>query len=276
LKTQPTLRKSMTTFIGQGSVLTFKFASFAHRLNDKSLYGTKARIGLLLPAANHILEPEFCRLLPEGTSLHTARMLNKEADIRDTEEMNKHLMEAAIELSIIQPSIVAYGCTSGSFIKGVGSDLEMAKRISSVVNAPAITTSTAVVEALRRFGMRKLSVATPYVDEVNLKEKKFLQDHGFEVLEIRGMGIQKAFEIGLVESEKVHEFARKTFKKGSDGLFLSCTNLRTLQVIKRLETELQKPVVSSNQATIWATLGMVKLKTSAEGYGELFNQPFQR
>ena len=241
----------------------------------KILYGTKARIGLLLPAANHILEPEFYKLLPEGVSLHTARMLNREADLRDTAEMNKHMMEAALELSIIQPSIVAYGCTSGSFMEGVGSDLEMAKRISSVVNAPAITTSTAVVKALRELGLKKLSVATPYIDEVNIKEKEFLQGHGFEVLEIRGMGIRKAFEIGVVESDKVYEFAKKSFREGSDGLFLSCTNLRTLQVIERLEKELEKPVVSSNQATIWATLGMLRSKVAAKGYGELFTHSFQ-
>jgi maleate isomerase len=238
------------------------------------MYGTKARIGLLLPAANHVLEPEFYRLLPEGVSLHTARMLNREADLKDTAEMNKHMMEATLELSIIQPKIVVYGCTSGSFMKGVGSDLKMAKRISSVVNAPAITTSTAFIGALRELGLKKLSVATPYIDEVNLKEREFLQGHGFEVLEIRGMGIRMAFDIGLVESERVYEFAKKTFKEGSDGLFLSCTNLRTLQVIERLEKELKKPVISSNQATIWATLGMVGLKTPTEGYGELFTYTF--
>jgi len=229
---------------------------------------------LLLPAANHVLEPEFYKLLPKGVSLHTSRMLNREANLRDTAEMNKHIMEAAVELSIIQPNVVAYGCTSGSFMKGLGWDLEIAKRISSVVKATAITTSTAVIKALQELGLKKLSVATPYIEEVNIKEKEFLQGHGFEVLEIRGMRILKAFEIGLVESDKVYEFAMKTFRDGSDGLFLSCTNLRTLEVIKWLEKDLRKSVVSSNQATIWATLGMARLKAPIKGYGELFAHPF--
>jgi len=184
------------------------------------------------------------------------------------------MIEAALELSIIEPSVVAYGCTSGSFMNGVGSDLEMAKRISSVVKAPAITTSTAVIKALKELGLKKLSVATPYIDEVNVKEKEFLKSYGFEVLEIRGMGIRKAFGIGLVESNKVYEFAKKTFNEGSDGLFLSCTNMRTLEVIKHLEKEIGKPVVSSNQATIWATLGMIRLNTPTDGYGELFTHTF--
>ena len=169
---------------------------------------------MLLPAANHVLEPEFYKLLPKGVSLHTSRMLNREANLRDTAEMNKHIMEAAVELSIIQPNVVAYGCTSGSFMKGLGWDLEIAKRISSVVKATAITTSTAVIKALQELGLKKLSVATPYIEEVNIKEKEFLQGHGFEVLEIRGMRILKAFEIGLVESDKVYEFAiRALFSK---------------------------------------------------------------
>lgn len=238
------------------------------------MYGTKARIGLLLPAANHVLEPEFYKILPKEVSLHTARMLNREANLRDTVEMNKHMMEAAVELSIIQPNIVAYGCTSGSFMNGVGSDLEMAKRINSVVNVPVITTSSAVVKALRELRLKRLSVATPYLDEVNAKEREFLEGHEFEVLKIRGMGIRKAFEIGLVESSRVYQFAKKAFKGGSDGLFLSCTNLRTLEVIKRLEKTIGKPVVSSNQATIWATLGMIGLKARGEAYGELFTHAF--
>ena len=78
----------------------------------------------------------------------------------------------------------------------------------------------------------------------------------------------------MVESNKIYDFAKKILREGSDGLFLSCTNLRTLQVIKLLEKELEKPVVSSNQATIWATLGMVRLKAPAKGYGELFTHTF--
>lgn len=160
-------------------------------------------------------------------------------------------------------------------MKGAGSDLDISKKISSVVNAPTITTSTAVISALKELELKKLSVATPYIDELNVREKQFLQDYGFEVLEIRGMGIRKAFEIGLVESKKVEEFAKKTFRKQSDGLFLSCTNLRTLQVIELLEKEIGRPVISSNQATIWATLGMIRLKASTEKFGELFSRSFR-
>ena len=241
----------------------------------KSLYGTRARIGLLLPAANHVLEPEFSELIPVGVSLHTARMLNREADLRGTEEMNRYIMDAALELSIIQPNVAVYGCTSGSFMNGVGSDLDISKKISLVVNAPAITTSTAVICALKELDLKKLSVATPYIDELNVREKQFLQGNGFEVLEIMGMGIRNAFEIGLVESKNVEEFAKKAFSKQSDGLFLSCTNLRTLQIIELLEKEMGIPVISSNQATIWATLGLIRLKASTEKFGELFSRSFR-
>ena len=123
--------------------------------------------------------------------------------------------------------------------------------------------------------LKKLSVATPYIDELNVKERQFLQGHGFEVLELRGMGIRNAFEIGLVESKKVEEFAKKAFIKKSDGLFLSCTNLRTLQIIELLEEEIGIPVISSNQATIWATLGLIRLKASTEKFGELFSRSFR-
>jgi len=235
-----------------------------------NLYGAKARIGLILPAANHVLEPEFWRLLPKGVSLHTSRMLNTEASLKDTEQMNRHMVKAARELSIIQPSIVAYGCTTGSFMKGLGWDLEISKKIGSVVNAPVMTTSTGVIKALKEMRVKTLSVASPYIEEVNVREREFLEAHGFQVLEIRGMGILNAFEIGLVDSKEVYEFGKRIFKEGSDTLFLSCTNLRTLEIIERLEKELNKPVVSSNQATIWATLGMVELKAPAKGYGELF------
>jgi maleate isomerase len=61
---------------------------------------------------------------------------------------------------------------------------------------PFITTSTAVIEALKALKMDRISVATPYSNKVDKKEREFLEENGIKVLKIRGLGLIKNSEIG--------------------------------------------------------------------------------
>jgi maleate isomerase len=56
----------------------------------------------------------------------------------------------------------------------------------------------------------------------------------------------------------------------AEALFISCTNLPALNIIKRLEDKLNKIVLSSNQVLIWDTLRALGRKDKIQGYGKLF------
>jgi maleate isomerase len=127
------------------------------------------------------------------------------------------------------------------------------EQIRKATGVPAVATAPAVVEALRSKGLRKLAVATPYIDELNEKEVVYLNDYGFEVEIIRGLSIVKNTEIGACQPSVAYRLGRELLaeKANVDGLFISCTNFRTVEILEPLSHDVGKPVISSNQASLW-------------------------
>lgn len=216
------------------------------------MYGWRCRIGLIVPSPNTVMESEFRKFCSDEISLHVARMPIKNVNIKELISMEKEANKGARLLKDAKVDIIAYGCTSGSVIEGY--DEEIQKKFEEETGIPVITTATAVINALRAKKMHKIIVATPYTDEINRKEKKFLTKKGFEIVQIKGLNILDGFKIGTLGSEKAYELAKEVLKNNMekiDGLFISCTNFRTFEVINKISSDFQIPVVTSNQATLW-------------------------
>jgi maleate cis-trans isomerase len=201
--------------------------------------------------------------------VYAARMRNSRSDVDDSKAMLQHVERAADELSSAHVDVIAFACTASSFVEGVEGEIELRDRMERAGQTKAVTTSGSVAAALRMLGIRRVVVATPYLDQLNVLEKGFLEDEGVEILLISGMGIVDAFSIGKVTPQETYEFARRVWRDDADGMFISCTNLRTIDVLARLEDELGKPVVSSNSATCWGCLRALGCQETIEGYGRL-------
>jgi maleate isomerase len=235
------------------------------------MYGWKGKIGLLVPSVNTVVEPETNRMAPEGVNIYAARMRNATVEVENTRDMLSHVNRATDELASAKMDVIAFACTAGSFFEGTSGEQQLKTTIERIGGAPAVTTSGAVVKALRAMNLKKIVVATPYPEEVNNLERTFLAANGFDILNIKGLGIVDAWSIGTVKPEETYEFARKVFTSDADGMFISCTNLRTIEIIERLEKEIGKPVVTSNQATFWGCLKTIGCTEAIPGYGKLLN-----
>ncbi len=233
------------------------------------MYGWRARIGLIIPSSNTTMEPEFWKMAPEGVSIHSARMRLIEVTPEALSEMHKDLMHAAQLLSDTNVDIIVFGCTSGSFLEGLGFDKQISDEIKSNVGVEAITTSTAVIDALKELELRKIVLATPYIEEINKKEVKFLEDNGIKVLKYKGLGILKNTEIGAQTPDVAYRLAKEVYVSEADGVFISCTNFRTIEILDVLEQDLGVPVISSNQATMWKTLKTLGIREKYESFGTL-------
>jgi len=209
-------------------------------------------------------------MAPEGVTIHFTRIPQTE----DTEEqlaaMINYVPQAAQLLAHARVDAIAFGCTSGSFIKGTGYDREIIKRIEENTGVPATTTTTAVLEALKLMEMRKISVGAPYTDPIMQKLKKLLEDNGFKVIKMKGLGLIKGE--GDLPLDVTYKLAREIDSPESDGIFISCTDFKTVEILEILEEDLGKPVVSSNQATMWKLLRLAGLKTKIRGFGTLLRE----
>lgn len=231
----------------------------------------RKRLGLILPSSNTTTEPDLHWLLPEEVTLHSARIWVVDVTHDDLAKMNDDAESAARYLGTLRPNAIAYACTSGSFIGGPGYDQELLSRIAGAADGVAsVGTSPSMVDALREVGISRVSVATPYTDRINDGLTTFLSANGFEVLNIAGQQLVSNLEIGNQSPALIREFALANFDSSADGYFLSCTNWRSTEVIETLEQELGKPVVTSNQATLWAALNALDIEYTIEGCGSLF------
>lgn len=176
---------------------------------------------------------------------------------------SQSLRDAAVDL-------IVFACTSGSLVKGFGYDLQLAKQITDVACCPAITTSWAVVEALKKMNIHRISLVTLYVQEVTDKEVSFLEENCFTIVKTQFLGIKSNLKIGNLESDDALVLIKSTNSIDTEAVFISCTNFATFEVIYYLEEKLHKPVISSNSATLWAALITLKIKPQIR-LGSLFD-----
>ncbi len=239
------------------------------------MYGWRGRIGLMVPTGNSVMEPEFDRLAPEGVSVHANRIYLKDVTPENLRGMENEAEESARGLVAIRLGVLAFGCTSGSFVGGKGYDETLRKRIEDTTGVAATTTTTAVMRALRLLGVSRIAMATPYIDAVNAIEEKFLGDNGIEVTRSKGGGITDTPDIQECEPHVAYRRAREVDNDRAEAVFISCTGFRTIEIIAKLEAELGKPVISANQATFADCLRILGVAEAAPGFGSLFERTFE-
>ncbi len=235
------------------------------------MYGEKGRIGLLVPSNNTVVEQEFHRILPEGVTSYATRMRNPQADVADLETMVTHAGRGADELATAEMDVIAFACTAGSLLHGLEWERGLRERLEQKAGGiPCITTSQAVIEAFGHLGLRRLAVATPYIDELSVAERRFFESSGFEVVDIRGLGIRRATDLGRCMPKEALDLALSLAHARADGIFISCTNFRTIDILAELERRTGKPALSSNQATAWGALKRLPRPPGAiRGFGRL-------
>jgi len=216
-------------------------------------------------------------MAPRGVSIHTSRIIIKEVErkkkLEATHRMNENVERAAAEVASLKPSVIVYGCTTGSFVGGLDSGKRIVKTIEDATGIPAVTASTSVIEAFRELNLKRIAVATPYIDEKNVILKEYVEGNmpGSKV-DIKGLQILELLPKGMLYPSSAYSLAREITTAEHDGIFLSCTNWRTIDIIGPLERDLSIPVVSSNQANMWAALEMAKVHESINGYGKLLEE----
>jgi maleate isomerase len=229
------------------------------------MFGWRGRIGLIVPSSNTTLEPEMKAMCPEGVEVYATRVMFK-SDEQGLREMKQYVRRASLELSSEGLSdIIVFGCTVGSLLEGKGYDEAICTEITSETGIPAITVTTAVLEALRTLNTSKVAVATPYTKRINDIEGAAFNSYDIEVVNIRGYYEEIADQdftnmmIGALHDEDTYRFAKTVDREGADCLFISCTNLRTIGVIRLLEECIRKPVLSSNLCSMWLALRKLKI-----------------
>jgi len=232
-----------------------------------------ATIGLIVLDSDRNVLAQHRMLLPERVRIETEPVELKDGIVTNAALAamfdSDQLEIAARKLAERGAQRLCFCCTSGSLVNGPGWDGMLIDRIESAAGVPGSTTTTAVLAALRAVGANTIAIGTPYIAEVDERERAFFTHAGFSVAQIEGLGCYTDPEIAALIPEQIVALAQRVDRPEADAIFLSCTTLNVAGEIGRLEQMLQKPVITSNQASAWALMRGLDVAPQPGKFGRL-------
>jgi maleate isomerase len=230
----------------------------------------QARIGLIIPSSNRLTEPQFNRYAPSGVDIHVSRLRMTGKYRKALNELKPALVEASEALSDVNPGLIVFHCTANSMENGLAHEAAIVEIIEQSSGCPTLTTAQAITQAFDHFAIKKLVLISPYVQATNEHEVHYLEEAGYTVVHELGLGLE-SHGYSAVTPEEWKRIVRENARADADGYFLSCTNTRMIEAVPEIEREMDKPVISSNQATLWACLKRLAISHSNNSLGRLFN-----
>jgi len=185
------------------------------------------------------------------------------------ENASKH---AAAEVAMVEPDVVVYGCTSGSFFEGPVWNKKICDQLTAITNAPTVTTAGAMVASLMAGGHKKVDVVTPYVEVTNESLKQFAKAHGVDVVKLGTFDMLDMFDHAKILPEDIYAKVKEITTPDSDAVFVACTQLRALEVLDMLERDLGKPVYSAVQASAWQAYAAMNVDPGIMNCGSLLRK----
>jgi len=232
---------------------------------------TNARIGVITLSTDFTIEQDFrkiCHNLPVDIFFNRIPFINP-LNHDNYLKMADHIPEVSEQILPGQKiDVIAYGCTSGTIAIGEDNVSNQVKK--SKPESKVTTPITAAIKAFKKLNLKNIAVLTPYPKDVNETVFDYLSKNQLTVDSFNSFNLNYDSEIAQVSLESLKESIGNIDLEKVDGLFVSCTALKIVDILDQVEKKFNTTVISSNQAIIWDCLKLLDLNTKVQGYGKLF------
>jgi len=230
-----------------------------------------ARIGLIIPSSNRMVEQEMVRALPAGVQAHVTRLRMTGPHHVPLEELLPRIEEAARTLVDAKCDVVAFHCTATSTEAGLVGEERALAAVARAGTPQATTTATAIRRAFAAVGARRVVLVTPYDARTTEEEAAFLRSAGYDVLAAKGFALGGSDQFCATPAQYWLERTLELARPDADAYLISCANIATFAVIDELERRLDRPVVTSNQSVLWDALCRLGWRERGMCPGRLFD-----
>jgi maleate isomerase len=232
---------------------------------------TRARLGVILPSVNTVVEPWFNAAVPDGVAVHATRMLlDNEVTPEALRRMDREEgVPSAMRLVSCRPDAIAYCCTASSIVQGPAYDRHLNEELERKTGRRCITAVAAIIDSLRALGAQRIAIASPYTDAIDRAEHAFFEQAGFALSGSANLGISDGFELASPTPHDIYELACRALSGDADALVISCLNMNSQTVAAAVEASHGLPVVTSTTATLWKLLRLAGVDDRVPGYGRL-------
>ena len=211
------------------------------------------------------------RYAPPGVQTHVTRLRMTGAHHVPLDELMPRIVEASLALADARCNPIVFHCTASSMEAGVDGEARVLDAMRTATQTRVATTATGTLAAMRALGLLRIALFSPYVPAIHQHEIAFLEESGLSIVGGRCLGLSGSDAYLAVTPEDWMRIVQTETPREAEGVFLSCTNIHTPDVVEALELVLDRPVITSNQATLWYALRMLELDDTVIGLGRLFN-----
>ncbi|WP_264214225.1 maleate cis-trans isomerase family protein [Leisingera thetidis] len=239
---------------------------------------TRAKIGVLVPFTNTNLEADMMLMRCPDTTVHFQRIGGYDVDEIPGSGQMAGLGASDIShdlrmISGVRPDVVLYGCTSATLTHGPGFDADLAQRIKAGSGAISLTAAGSLVAGIKAIGAARVGFSSPYLGEINTQAVDFLAANGIETVACADIGRALGnYGQGELTPEEVFDLACQADHPEAEAIVLSCTDMRAVEAVERIEAHLGKPVVTSNQAMMFCLMQALALPRHDRLPGRLFSR----
>ena len=233
---------------------------------------TNPRIGVITLSTDFTIEQDFrkiCHSLPIDIFFNRIPFINP-LNHENYLKMAEHIPEVSEQILPGEKiDVIAYGCTSGTI--AIGEEHISSQVQKSKSEAKVTTPITAALKAFKKLNLKNIAVLTPYPKDVNVTVFDYLSKNDLTIDSFNSFNLNYDSEIAQVSLESLKESIANINLDSVDGLFVSCTALKIVDILDEVEKKFNTTVISSNQAIIWDCLQLLDMNIKVPGYGKLFN-----
>jgi maleate cis-trans isomerase len=234
--------------------------------------GAWHRVGMLIPSSNTSIEREYPRWMPRSLSFHFARLTMTRLDAEGMAEQLADMQRAVASLADARVEAVLLCQTAASYWMGQAWDAGIRREMTAWCKAPAMTAAQTVLDALAALGATRIGFAAPFPEEIGQASLRYLEASGIAILATRFGGYRDNFAIAEMPPEQVIDLACGADHPEAQAVLLPGGNMPCLEVADAIEARIGKPVISTNQAGMWALLERFGVPDRIDGAGTLLRE----
>jgi maleate cis-trans isomerase len=240
---------------------------------EAAQFGPAARIGLVVPANNSVIEPEFWSALPPGAALYATRLLAKGDLTPDAiRRMEQEFERGVAEVVATGVDVVLLADMVTTFIMEPDWNETRIRHVTATTGVACASAWSAMRDALATLGVSRFALGTPYPAAVHALAPPFFSAAGYSLSGEATLDILAMRDVPEVRPDRLRAFAHALPRDGAEALVLLATDLPTFAALEAMELELGIPVLSSNQVLLWRALRLAGNRTRLPGLGRLLRE----
>jgi len=238
--------------------------------------GWRAKVGVIVPSTNTIVQPDCEALRLDGVTCHVARIavpnmkIASDDDFSKLVAMSQEALDQAVDrLMTCEPDVLAVGMSSIMVWDGREASEKRRDALARRIGIPVTGGSFGMAAALEKLGCRRVAALSPYQPVADRETQRFLEGYGIEVKRFVGLRCPSPTAIAAVPADEVERQLAALDGPDVDAIVQIGTNLSTLRVAPKLEARLGKPVLAINAVAMWHALRLLGIEDHIQGYGRL-------